>query len=139
MATATTALKKTHCFRRMIASPSRSASTTASSVAYNRRSRSNSRPTSPLTCNLGGSLSQKLSSSSTELRSDGTQVLDTKRFSPLSSPLKETFCNNFQGPTTSGSSSSLHIVRKNDGVYSQLGQGSLQLKLRRYNSTTSLG
>ena len=137
MAAATTALKKTHCFRRMIASPSRTSSTTASTVSYHKRSRSNSRPTSPLASDLSTSLSKKLSSSSTELHSDVAYFFDAKKFSPLSSPLKGTYRNSFHG-ATSCSSSSLQNLEEKRFARNYKAQDTLPVKLRKYNSATSL-
>ena len=138
MPAATTALKKTHCFRRMIASPSRTSSTTASSVAVHyKRSSSNSRPTSPLTCDLSASLSKKLSSSSSELYTDGAYFFDTRKFSPLSSPLKESYRNSFHGPSRNTSSSLHNLEETGDTSISNI-QDACAIKLRRYNSATSL-
>ena len=138
MPAATTALKKTHCFRRMIASPSRTTSTTSSSAVNYKRSRSNSRPTSPLTCDLSASLSKKLSSSSSELHAtDGGYFFDTRKFSPLSSPLKESYRNSFHGPSRN-TSSSLHNLEETGGTSISSIQNTRAIKLRRYNSATSL-
>ena len=139
MPAATTALKKTHCFRRMIASPSRTTSTASSSaVNYRRRSSSSSRPTSPLTCDLSASLSKKLSSSSSELyATDGGYFFDTRKFSPLSSPLKEIYRNSYHGSTRNASSSLHNLEEIGDSSISNL-QDASSIKLRRYNSETSL-
>ena len=137
MPAATTALKKTHCFRRMIASPSRTSSTTASSAVHYKRSSSSSRPTSPLTCDLSASLSKKLSSSSSELYNDGAYFFDTRKFSPLSSPLKESYRNSFHGPSRN-TSSSLHNLEETGGTSISSIQDTCAIKLRRYNSATSL-
>ena len=138
MPAATTALKKTHCFRRMIASPSRTTSTTSSSAVNYKRSRSNSRPTSPLTCDLSASLSKKLSSSSSELHAtDGGYFFDTRKFSPLSSPLKEIYRNSYHGPTRNASSSLHNLEEIGDTSFSKV-QNASSIKLRRYNSETSL-
>ena len=138
MPAATTALKKTHCFRRMIASPSRTTSTTSSSAVNYKRSRSNSRPTSPLTCDLSASLSKKLSSSSSELHdTDGGYFFDTRKFSPLSSPLKESYRNGFYGPSSNVYSSLQNLEETQDASISYI-QDNVAIKLRRYNSATSL-
>ena len=138
MPAATTALKKTHCFRRMIASPSRTTSTTSSSAVNYKRSRSNSRPTSPLTCDISASLSKKLSSSSSELyATDGGYFFDTRKFSPLSSPLKEVYRNSYHGPTRNSSSSLHNLEEIGDTSISNL-QDASKIKLRRYNSETLL-
>ena len=139
MPAATTALKKTHCFRRMIASPSRTTSTASSSaVNYRRRSSSSSRPTSPLTCDLSASLSKKLSSSSSELyATDGGYFFDTRKFSPLSSPLKEVYRNSYHGPTRNASSSLHNLEDIGDTSFSKV-QNASAIKLRRYNSETTL-
>ena len=138
MPAATTALKKTHCFRRMIASPSRTTSTTSSSAVNYKRSRSNSRPTSPLTCDLSASLSKKLSSSSSELyATDGGYFFDARKFSPLSSPLKESYRNSFHGPNRNVSSSLHNLEEIRDKSVSDV-QDAFSIKLRRYNSATSL-
>ena len=138
MPAATTALKKTHCFRRMIASPSRTTSTTSSSAVNYKRSRSNSRPTSPLTCDISASLSKKLSSSSSELYgSDGGYFFDTRKFSPLSSPLKEIYRNSYHGSTRNASSSLHNLEEIGDTSISNV-QDASNIKLRRYNSETSL-
>ena len=140
MPAATTALKKTHCFRRMIASPSRTTSTASSSSAvnYRRRSSSSSRPTSPLTCDLSASLSKKLSSSSSELyATDGGYFFDTRKFSPLSSPLKEIYRNSYHGPTRNATSSLHNLEEIGDTSISNV-QDAYAIKLRRYNSETSL-
>ena len=137
MAAATTAFKKTHCFRRMIASPSRSSSITTSSAAYHKRSKSSSRPTSPLTSDMSAPISQKLSSSSTDLHSDGKYFFDAKKFSPLSSPLKETYRNNFNSPT-SCYSGSLQSLEQNQSYYQSPVRNTYPVKFRRYNSAMAL-
>ena len=138
MPAATTALKKTHCFRRMIASPSRTTSTTSSSAVNYKRSRSNSRPTSPLTCDLSASLSKKLSSSSSELHAtDGGYFFDTRKFSPLSSPLKESYRNGFHGPSNNVYSSLHNLEETRDASISHI-PDNVAIKLRRHNSATSL-
>ena len=137
MAAATTAFKKTHCFRRMIASPSRSSSMSTSSSAYHKRSKSSSRPTSPLTSDMSAPISQKLSSSSIDIHSDGKYFFDAKKFSPLSSPLKETYRNNFNSPT-SCYSGSLQNLEQNQSYYQSPVKNTYPVKFRRYNSATAL-
>ena len=138
MAASTTALKRTHCFRRMLASHSRSSPATSSSSTYYHRSRSSSRPNSPLTCNLDNSLEKKFSLSSIELSANNAYFLDRNKCSALSSPLSESRRINFSRPK-SVSSSSLNYVNEQVFDYPNETLSNLPLNPRRNSLEISLG